>query len=634
MKMAGCNTEEEFYQKYPSEKAFFAAHPHMKGNQTMKNGGAASGHAGSYWNGDTWVSNEGGSGTYSNGVYYGNGGATFPIGGSAPIFGMGGSASFNISNNDYPSPFAMAPGTGMGSGYLQDLPTHMAHGGHIPGADIIDPFAMYPGTGSGGGMLQDLPTEMKKGGIHIDPSKRGTFTAAATKHGKGVQEFASQVLANKENYSPAMVKKANFARNASKWQHEYGGMYQDGGYYQQGGYKTKQKSPIDSMNSLFVNMRDYNLYSTPDENLAKRSGYPYKKVGDGFHVEVPKSQEEIKNFGRSKYETIPKYETLPGLPKNGNMEIEQFAYGGHSTMMQDGGATMPDNPGFRALPSAVQQKIMSNMQTGGMVTDDRMIYGPGGQYMQTGGMINPYHPMAKFMRGGYYQGGGNTSTPVGQYVPGLGYWNGSSFQDTDPKTSTTTTTTTTENQNDPNWHPPMSAPNNTTNTTNNTNNFNLQFFLNEQCKDALNIMDFINQLQLNTSDLDMVGRVGYAEGISKIFIRGLKELDIFKRPLHCSDLKREVVYVKDKDAWEKDGEDKKTMKNAIKFIAAKNFNMLNEWIEDNPEYNDYDSKKHKEYHNIILKASGGATPEEDEKNYNKIIRNVAQEITIDKSSDR
>jgi hypothetical protein len=172
---------------------------------------------------------------------------------------------------------------------------------------------------------------------------------------------------------------------------------------------------------------------------------------------------------------------------------------------------------------------------------------------------------------------------------------------------------------------------NITNNNNNTNNFNLQFFLNEQCKDALNIMDFINQLQLETSDLDMVGRVGYAEGISKIFIRGLKELDIFKRPLHCSDLKREIVYVKDKDSWEKDCEDKKTMKNAIKFIAAKNFNMINDWIEDNPEYNDYDSKKHKEYHNIILKASGGATPEEDEKNYNKIIRNVAQEITIDKA---
>jgi len=176
---------------------------------------------------------------------------------------------------------------------------------------------------------------------------------------------------------------------------------------------------------------------------------------------------------------------------------------------------------------------------------------------------------------------------------------------------------------------------NTTNNTNcnntNNNHFNLQFFLNEQCKDALNIMDFINQLQLNTSDLDMVGRVGYTEGISKIFVRGLKELDIFKRPLHCSDLKREVVYVKDENAWEKDSDEKKKMKNAIKFIAAKNFNQLSDWIDDNPEYNDYESKKHKEYHNIILKASGGATPEEDEKNYNKIIRNVAQESVIDKS---
>jgi hypothetical protein len=176
--------------------------------------------------------------------------------------------------------------------------------------------------------------------------------------------------------------------------------------------------------------------------------------------------------------------------------------------------------------------------------------------------------------------------------------------------------------------------NTNTNCHNNTNNFNLQFFLNEQCKDALNIEDFINQLQIKTSDLDMVGRVGYTEGISKIFVRGLKELDVFKRPLHCSDLKREVLYVKDKDAWEKDGEDKKTMKNAIKFIAAKNFNQLTDWIEDNPEYNDYDSKKHKEYHNIIIKASGGATPEEDESNYNKIIRNVARESVIDKSIDR
>ena len=171
--------------------------------------------------------------------------------------------------------------------------------------------------------------------------------------------------------------------------------------------------------------------------------------------------------------------------------------------------------------------------------------------------------------------------------------------------------------------------NNTTN--NNTNNFNLQFFLNEQCKDALNIMDFINQLKLNTTDLDMVGRVGYSEGISKLFIRGLKELDVFKRPVHCSDLKREVLYVKDKDSWEKDSDEKNKMKTAIKYIAAKNFKQINEWREKNPESDDYDSKRHMDYHQIVIHSMGGSTKEEDEQHYNKIIRNVAKESVIDKS---
>jgi hypothetical protein len=170
------------------------------------------------------------------------------------------------------------------------------------------------------------------------------------------------------------------------------------------------------------------------------------------------------------------------------------------------------------------------------------------------------------------------------------------------------------------------------NTTNNTNNFNLQFFLNEQCKDALNIMDFINQLKLNTTDLDMVGRVGYSEGISKLFIRGLKELDVYKRPIHCSDLKRETLYVKDKDSWEKDNDDKNKMKNAIKYIAAKNFKQINEWREKNPESDDYDSKKNTDYNQIIIHSMGGSTKEEDEQHYNKIIRNVSKEIVINKES--
>jgi hypothetical protein len=172
----------------------------------------------------------------------------------------------------------------------------------------------------------------------------------------------------------------------------------------------------------------------------------------------------------------------------------------------------------------------------------------------------------------------------------------------------------------------------TNNNTTNNNNFNLNFFLNEQCKDALNIMDFINQLQLNTTDLDMVGRLGYSEGISKLFIRGLKELDVFKRPIHCSDLKREVLYVKDKDSWEKDNEEKNKMKTAIKYIAAKNFKQINEWRAKNPESDDYDSQRHMDYHQIVIHSMGGSTKEEDEKHYNKIIKNVAQEVTIDKNT--
>jgi hypothetical protein len=173
--------------------------------------------------------------------------------------------------------------------------------------------------------------------------------------------------------------------------------------------------------------------------------------------------------------------------------------------------------------------------------------------------------------------------------------------------------------------------NNTTNNTTHNNNFNMQFFLNEQCKDALNIMEFISQLQIKLTDLDMVGRVGYSEGISKIFIRGLKELDIFKRPVHCSDLKRETLYVKDQNSWEKDNDDKKKMKTAIKYIAAKNFKQINEWQEENPDSENTETQKHLEYQYILLNSMGGATDEEDEKIYNKIIKNVAKEVIIDKT---
>jgi len=174
----------------------------------------------------------------------------------------------------------------------------------------------------------------------------------------------------------------------------------------------------------------------------------------------------------------------------------------------------------------------------------------------------------------------------------------------------------------------MSGSNNT-NCYNKT--FNLQVFLNEQCKDALNIDDFVNQIKLQISDLDMIGRLGYTEGMSKIIIRSLKELDVFKRPIHCSDLKREILYIKDKDSWEKEKVENVKLKNAIKNIECKNVKQLPQWIEENPDSNDYDSKKHMEYHNIIIESMGGATCEDENKKHEKIIRNIAKEVVIDKS---
>ena len=175
---------------------------------------------------------------------------------------------------------------------------------------------------------------------------------------------------------------------------------------------------------------------------------------------------------------------------------------------------------------------------------------------------------------------------------------------------------------------------NTNCNNNNNNTFNLQFFLNEQCKDALNIDEFVNQIQLQLSDLDMIGRLGYTEGMSKIIIRNLREMDIFKRPIHCSDLKRETMYIKDKDAWEKENGENVKIKKVIKCIEHKNIKQIPHWVEENPTSEDTDTKKHMEYKNIVLEAMGGSTSEDDNKKREKIIRNIAKEVVIDKKRDK
>ena len=172
--------------------------------------------------------------------------------------------------------------------------------------------------------------------------------------------------------------------------------------------------------------------------------------------------------------------------------------------------------------------------------------------------------------------------------------------------------------------------NNINNNTTNNNQFNLQLFLNEQCKDALNLKEFVEQIKLQLSDLDMIGRVGYVEGMSKIFLRNLKELDVCKRPIHCSDLKRETLYVKDQDAWEKENGENIKITRAIKEVEHKNIKQLPQWREENPTADDTETKKHMEYQNILLEAMGGSTLENDDKKREKIIRNIAKEVVIDK----
>jgi len=172
--------------------------------------------------------------------------------------------------------------------------------------------------------------------------------------------------------------------------------------------------------------------------------------------------------------------------------------------------------------------------------------------------------------------------------------------------------------------------NNTMNNTTNHNKFNMNFFLNEKCKDAMNIMDFIASLQLGANDVEEIGELGYVKGISNIILRGLNELDIYKRPVHCSDIKREILYIKDKNVWEKENGKNDKLKLAIKHVAHKNVKQITEWQRKHPDYNEYESKENEKYLKIINEAMGGSTDNDDELNYNKIIKNVAKEVLIQK----
>jgi len=172
---------------------------------------------------------------------------------------------------------------------------------------------------------------------------------------------------------------------------------------------------------------------------------------------------------------------------------------------------------------------------------------------------------------------------------------------------------------------------NGTNNTNNSHNktFNLNMFLNETCKDAMNITDFVESIKFQLSDLEKVGDIGYVEGISNIITTNLKALDVTQRPIHCTDKKREIVYIKEADKWEKEDEERKRLRKAIKNVADKNSRLLMKFREKYPDCNKSESKYSDKYNKLIVEAFGGQGDNDVDKE-EKIIKNITKNVLIEK----
>jgi len=167
------------------------------------------------------------------------------------------------------------------------------------------------------------------------------------------------------------------------------------------------------------------------------------------------------------------------------------------------------------------------------------------------------------------------------------------------------------------------------NTQNNT--FNLQLFLNETCKDAMNIDDFINSIQVTIEDLKILGNKGYVEGMSNLFIKNLEELDISQRPLHCSDEKRETIYIRDKKSWKKENDQKNHLTRIATDICRINTIALqNDYQKKYPHcLTDTKSKEHEEYGKIAYEAFGGKL--DIDKANKKLFRNIMKAAVIKKN---
>ena len=173
-------------------------------------------------------------------------------------------------------------------------------------------------------------------------------------------------------------------------------------------------------------------------------------------------------------------------------------------------------------------------------------------------------------------------------------------------------------------------PNIINTNSNNKTAFNLQFFLNETCKDAMNIVDFVNSLKLTNNDFETTGKLGFVNGISRIFINNLKKMDVITRPLHCTDVKRETVYIKDNDTWEKDTEEKKKLNWAVNRIAQLNLNQIQQWQQEYPDSVKNNTPDNEKFTELALAALGGRDMEEIHKYNDKIMKNVLKEVILSK----
>lgn len=169
------------------------------------------------------------------------------------------------------------------------------------------------------------------------------------------------------------------------------------------------------------------------------------------------------------------------------------------------------------------------------------------------------------------------------------------------------------------------------NNVNSNNTFNLNFFLNETCKNAMNISDFVDSIKIQISDLERVGEKGFVEGISDVVLNNLGELNSQQRPIHCSDQKRETLYIKDNDEWIKDDEPNTKMRTIIKQIAQKNIKVIPEWVNQHPNCCLSTSKSNDKYLRIVSNSMSGGSELEQKTNISKIISKIAKGVTIDKN---